>query len=65
MSIIIYCTKLRLSKYKGLWFVFIKQNMNFKFQLPSTFLFVFHKSGPIKSCSSFEDVQIKNFNVPR
>jgi hypothetical protein len=35
----------------------IKQNINFKFQLPAMFVFfVFHKNGLYKSCSSSEDL---------
>jgi hypothetical protein len=33
----------------------MKRNVYFKFQLPAIFVcLVFHKSDPIKSCSSFE-----------
>jgi hypothetical protein len=39
------------------------QNVNFKFQKPVMFLFfVFCKSGPIKSCSSSEDLSEYNIS---
>jgi hypothetical protein len=55
-SIIFYYTKLHLRKCNGSWVVSMKQNMNFKFTLPSTFmLFVFsHKNGLNESSSFFE-----------
>jgi hypothetical protein len=54
---IFHCTKLHLSMYYGLWIVSIKQNVNFKFQLPAAFIFLlFCKSGVIISCSASEDL---------
>jgi hypothetical protein len=41
----------------------MKQNINFNFQSPSTFVFiVFHKHGVAKSCSSFKTCQNTTFN---
>jgi hypothetical protein len=46
---ICHCSKLRLSKCSGSWVVSIKQNNNFKFQLPTMFiLFAFCKSVLLK-----------------
>jgi hypothetical protein len=57
MSIMICFTKLHLSNSNSSSVDSIKQNMDFNFQLPSTFVFlVFHKNGLIKSCWSFEDL---------
>jgi hypothetical protein len=75
MSMIVWCTKLYLSKRNGLWVVFIKPNMNFNFQLPSTlnlFLF-FTKAILLKSSSacnvlseckmSWSDVECCKFSI--
>jgi hypothetical protein len=57
MPMILHCTKLNFYKCNGSWIVFIKQNMNFNFQLPSMYeLLVYHKNGLNKSCSPFEDL---------
>jgi hypothetical protein len=55
MSRVFYCTLLNLSNCSGSWVAFLKQNMNFEVQPPSTFLFWgFHKNGLIESCPSFD-----------
>jgi len=55
MVMLCYFTKLHLSKCRSSWTTSIKQNINFSFQLPSTFVFLaFHKNGLIKASSSFE-----------
>jgi hypothetical protein len=41
LSIILYCTKLHSYKCNDSWIVSVKQNMNFNFQPPSTFVFLF------------------------
>jgi hypothetical protein len=41
ISVIFHYSNLRLSKQKGSWVVSIKQNVNFKFQPPSVFVFCF------------------------
>jgi hypothetical protein len=52
---IFYCTKFHFSKFNGSWVVSMKQNVNFKFQPPVIFVFLFYgKSDLIKGCSSFE-----------
>jgi hypothetical protein len=57
MFTIFHCTTLHLFKWNSSWIVSIKQNVNFKFQLPNMFIFVrFCKSGPVKSCSSSQDL---------
>jgi hypothetical protein len=57
MSMIFHCTNFRLFQCNGSWGIAIKQNIHFKFQPPSMFVFfVFRKSGLIKSCSSSEDL---------
>jgi hypothetical protein len=49
VSMIFYCTILHLSKCNSSWAVSIKQNKNFNFQLPSTFIFlVFQKTVKLK-----------------
>jgi hypothetical protein len=68
MSMIFHCTRLRLSncKCKGSWGISTKQNVNFKFQLRPMFLFlVSRKSGPIKSCSSSEDLSADRISWSR
>jgi hypothetical protein len=57
---IFYCTKLNLSKCNGSLVVSIKQNMNFKYQPPYTFLCFFNtKNVLIESVSSYEDISTK------
>jgi hypothetical protein len=66
MSMIFYRTKVNLSKCNGLQIDFIKQNINFKFQLPSTFiLFVIHKKVPVKVFGPLMIVRIQTLMVPR
>jgi hypothetical protein len=60
-----HCTKLHLSKCNSSLVVSIKQNVNFKFQLPAMFLFVvFRKNGLIKSCSSSENLSEYKISWP-
>jgi hypothetical protein len=55
MSINFYYTKLYLSKCICSCVVTIKENIDFKFQLNSKFIFlVSHTDGLLKCCSSFE-----------
>jgi hypothetical protein len=56
MSTIFYCTRLRLSKCDGLRVVSIKQNVNYSFQPPSTFVFSVFHNGLTRSCTSFADL---------
>jgi hypothetical protein len=50
MSMLFYCTKLPLSKCKGSWIVYRKQNMNLKHRRPSTFLLlILHKSSLVET----------------
>jgi hypothetical protein len=65
MSMIFYCVKRHLSECNGSWVFSIKQNMNFKFQLPFPFMFlVFHKNHHIESSSPFKHLSAyKNFIV--
>jgi hypothetical protein len=59
MSMISYCTKVRLSKYNGSWVVSTEQTMNFNIQLAAMFVFfVSDKNCLTKSCSSFEELSI-------
>jgi hypothetical protein len=54
-----YYTKVHLSKWNGSWVVSTKYTMNFNIQTAAMFVFfVFDKNGPIKSCSSFEDLSV-------
>jgi hypothetical protein len=57
MSMILYCSKFRVYKCNGSWVIFIKQNVNFEFQPPAMFIFLFFESGLIKICSSSEDLK--------
>jgi hypothetical protein len=57
MSMTFDYNKLNLSVCSGSCVVFTRQNINFNFLMPSTFVFlVFHKNGHNKSSSSFEDI---------
>jgi hypothetical protein len=54
---LVHCTELHLSKCNGSWVVTVKQAVNFEFQPPAKFVFLFFpESGLIKSCSSSEDL---------
>jgi hypothetical protein len=56
-------TEVHLPKLNGSWVVSTKQNMNFNIQPAAMFVFfVFDRNGPIKSCSSFEDVSVYNIS---
>jgi hypothetical protein len=53
MPMLLFCTKLHLSKCRDSWVFSIDQNKDFNFQLPSAFVFfISHKNGLVKSCSS-------------
>jgi hypothetical protein len=66
MSMISYYTKVHLSKSNGSWVASTKPTMNFNIQTTAMFVFfVFDKNGLIKSCSSFGDISMQNFMVPR
>jgi hypothetical protein len=57
ISMIFRCTNLRLSKYKVLWVVSIKQNVNFKYQPQAIFVFSgFSQTWSFKRCSPFQDL---------
>jgi hypothetical protein len=59
MSMIVYYTKVHLSKCNGSWVVSTEQTMNFNIQTAAMFVFfVFDKSSLTKSCSSFEDLSV-------
>jgi hypothetical protein len=60
------CTQFHLSKCNDSWVVSIKQNLNFNFQPPTTFVFfVSLKSNFTKSCSSFEEISAYIISEPR
>jgi hypothetical protein len=60
MSIIFNCIKLHLSKCRGSWVVSIKQNINFNFESPSTFMFlVYHKNGIKKFFNIWRSISIQ------
>jgi hypothetical protein len=57
MPMIFRFAKLCLSNCSGLRVVSVKENVNFKFELPTMFiLLVSYKSGLNRSCSSSEDI---------
>jgi hypothetical protein len=56
---VFYCKKFRLPtcKYNGSRVVSIKQNTNFKFQPPSTFVFFFHKNGLVHPLKMYHFIE--------
>jgi hypothetical protein len=57
-------TKISLSECNGSWVVSIKLNVNFKFQLPDMFVFLFfRKSVCIKLFILWPSIRIQNFMV--
>jgi hypothetical protein len=57
MSTTFHCTKLCFYNCNSSWVATIKQNVNFKFQLPAmSIFFTSFKNGLIKSCSSSEEL---------
>jgi hypothetical protein len=64
MFMIFYCTELHLSKSNGSWVLSMKQNMDFNFQLPSTFvsfLFCFSQKWSHKKVQHFKIYQHTEF----
>jgi hypothetical protein len=60
---IVYCTKLHLCKWSGLWFISTKQNMNFNFQLLVMFFLFLTTMTSLKIVQSLKICQHAKFYV--